>query len=114
MLDRIKKLEEEIEQYNEKAEKALEDWRIRLLGKKGEITQLFEEFKTVGSEQKREFGQRLNTLKNKAIDKIVAIKEEIENQSISTNKEDKTRPSEVSVVGSRHPISLVKREISSI
>lgn len=35
MLDRIKKLEEEIEQYNEKAEKALEDWRIRLLGKKG-------------------------------------------------------------------------------
>ena len=114
MLDRISKLEEEIEQFNEKAEKALEDWRIKLLGKKGEITQLFEEFKTVGAEQKREFGQRLNSLKNKAIDKIVAIKEVIEDQSISTNKEDKTRPSEISVVGTRHPISLVKREITSI
>ena len=114
MLDRIKKLEEEIEHFNVNAEKALEDWRIRLLGKKGEITQLFEEFKTVGAEQKREFGQRLNSLKNRAVDKIVSIKELIEDQSISQNKEDKTRPSDNAVVGTRHPISLVKREITAI
>ncbi|SDB86700.1 phenylalanine--tRNA ligase subunit alpha [Williamwhitmania taraxaci] len=114
MLDRIKKLEEEIEQFNDKAEKALEDWRIRLLGKKGEITQLFEEFKTVGTEQKREFGQRLNSLKNKAVDKIVSIKDLLENQSVLTSKEDKSRPSDNAVVGTRHPISLVKREITEI
>ena len=114
MLDRIKKLEEEIDQFNVNAEKALEDWRIRLLGKKGEITQLFEEFKTVGAEQKREFGQRLNSLKNRAVDKIVSIKELLEDQSISQNKEDKTRPSDNAVVGTRHPISLVKREITAI
>ncbi len=114
MLEKIKQLEEEIERFSCEVEKSLEDWRIKLLGKKGEITQLFEEFKNVVPEQKREFGQRLNNLKNSAINKIVAIKEKLEVSVIEGNKEDKTRPAEQVTLGTRHPISLVKREITGI
>ena len=114
MLEKIKQLEEEIERFSCEVEKSLDDWRIKLLGKKGEITQLFEEFKNVVPEQKREFGQRLNNLKNSAINKIVAIKETLEVSVIEGNKEDKTRPAEQVTLGTRHPISLVKREITSI
>jgi len=114
MLEKIKKLEEEIEHFNCEVEKSLEEWRIKLLGKKGEITQLFEEFKNVIPEQKKEFGQRLNSLKNSAINKILALKEQLEDKDVDVTKEDKTRPSEMVTLGTRHPISLVKREITSI
>ena len=53
-----------------KTEQEIEQARVRLLGKKGAVTALFEEFRTVAPELKREFGQKLNVLKNAAAAKI--------------------------------------------
>ena len=58
-----------------KTEQEIEEARVRLLGKKGSVTALFEEFRTVAPELKREFGQKLNVLKNAAAAKIEALKE---------------------------------------
>ena len=56
----------EIEGLTCKSEQEIEEARVRLLGKKGSVTALFEEFRTVAPELKREFGQKLNVLKNTA------------------------------------------------
>ena len=75
MKERIEALMAEIEALSCKTEQEIEEARVRLLGKKGEVTRLFEEFRTVAPEQKREFGQKLNVLKNTAAAKIEALKE---------------------------------------
>ena len=70
----VSKNKKEIEEYKDKKESEIEEIRVKLLGKKGEITQLFDEFRNVLPEQKREFGQKLNQLKNAAAQKIEELK----------------------------------------
>ena len=74
MKERIEALMAEIEALSCKNEQEIEEARVRLLGKKGEVTKLFEEFRTVAPELKREFGQKLNVLKNTAAAKIEELK----------------------------------------
>ena len=88
--------------------------RIKYLSKKGEITALFNDFRTVAPEQKREFGQRLNELKNLASEKISSLKEEFKAKEKEANKIDITRPATPEVLGTRHPISLVRKQIIDI
>ena len=66
MREKIEALMAEIEGLACKTEQEIEEARVRLLGKKGSVTALFEEFRTVAPELKREFGQKLNVLKNAA------------------------------------------------
>ena len=55
MKEEIEQILAEIKELKCKTEKDIEDARVRLLGKKGEITKLFEEFRTVAPELKKEF-----------------------------------------------------------
>ena len=64
----------EVKDLKCKSEKDIEEARVRLLGKKGEITRLFDEFRTVAPEMKREFGQKLNVLKKEALARIEELK----------------------------------------
>ena len=93
---------------------ALEALRIKYLSKKGEITALFNEFRNVPNEQKREYGQRLNELKTLATEKINTLKEDFEVKESGTNKIDITRPAYPDQIGTRHPISTVRKEIIDI
>ena len=93
----------------------IEDFRIKMVGKKGEMTALMEEFKSVAPEQKREFGQKLNALKNTILAKINEQREVLEQQVASAPQiDDMSRPGSAEQLGSRHPISLVKQEIIDI
>lgn len=74
MKEKIESLLAEIEALACKTEQDIENARVRLLGKKGSITALFDEFRTVPPEMKREFGQKLNQLKNAAAAKIESLK----------------------------------------
>ena len=74
MKEKIEALMAEINDLKCKKEQEIEEARVRLLGKKGEITRLFEEFRTVAPELKKEFGQKLNILKNTAAAKIEELK----------------------------------------
>ena len=74
MKEQIEQLLAEVRNLTCKTEKDIEDARVRLLGKKGEITKLFDEFRTIAPELKREFGQKLNVLKKEAAAKIEELK----------------------------------------
>ena len=63
MKERIEALLAEVENLKLRTAQEIEDARVRLLGKKGEITALFDEFRNVDKDRKREFGQQLNRLK---------------------------------------------------
>ncbi len=114
MLDRIKELQKEIEEAIANTVEEAEELRIKYLSKKGEISQLFDEFRTVSADQKKEIGQAVNTLKNFAVEKINLLKEGLQNQEKGASGLDLTLPGESMKLGTRHPISIVKNEILDI
>ena len=115
MKEKIEALLAEIESLSCKTQQDIENARVRLLGKKGSITALFDEFRTVPPEMKREFGQKLNQLKNAAAEKIAALRESLEESSAASGSSfDLTMPGEPFSLGSRHPVSIVREEIIGI
>ena len=115
MIEHIHKLIEEAEAFNAQSLEDVESFRIKFLGKKGLLTDLFASFKKVPNEQKKDFGQAINKLKSTAQDKVNALK-----QSLASNVNetvlfgDLSRPGEPFEIGARHPISLVKNQIIDI
>lgn len=92
----------------------IEQFRIKYLGRKGIVSELFEQFKTVPSEEKREIGQALNMLKTTVINKIEEFKNSIEETEQQAGAIDLTMPTDYSTVGSRHVLSVVMNEIIDI
>lgn len=95
--------------------KEVEDARVSLLGKKGEITRLFEEFRGCAPELKKEFGKRLNELKQAATAKIEEMKSGAASDGAAeASKSDLSMPGTPYALGSRHPVSIVRQEIVDI
>jgi phenylalanyl-tRNA synthetase alpha chain len=114
MLDRIDQLLAEVEILTAKNSEEIEALRIRLLGKKGSVTALFDEFKNVAPEEKRTFGQKLNILKTQATEKINQLRETLGSSNDSSSSFDATMPGEPVSLGTRHPLSLIRNEIVDI
>ena len=115
MIDKIKEHIEEAKAFNTKNKEALENFRIKYLGSKGLLKELFAEFKNIPNDQKKDFGQVINTLKTVAEEKVKAIQEELESkEEVKGFYGDLTRPAEPITIGSRHPISIVKNQIIDI
>jgi phenylalanyl-tRNA synthetase alpha chain len=114
MLDKIKALQEEIEKIVVSGKEEVEELRLKYISKKGSISQLFEDFKNVSPEQKKEVGAAINTLKNFALDKINTLKETFEAAVNGDSGTDLSMPGEPLKLGTRHPLSLVKNEIIGI
>jgi phenylalanyl-tRNA synthetase alpha chain len=114
MLDKIKSLIAEIASAKVNTASELESFRLKYLSKKGIITELFDEFRNIPAEQKREVGQELNEMKQRAQDRFHALKKELGSIEDSSGENDLTRPAFPYPSGSRHPISIVRREIIDI
>ena len=114
LIEKIEALKEQIKTLTASNEAALEELRIKYLSKKGELTALFNEFKTVPADQKREVGQRMNELKTLATERINALRESFKAQEKEKNKIDITRPAFPAELGTRHPISVVRKQIIDI
>lgn len=114
MIDQIKQYIEDAKSFIAKDAAQLEEFRIKYLGKKGVLNDLFVHFKTVPNEQKKEFGQIVNELKNLVTEKVNNQKEVFENSAEISSKLDLTRPGESFEIGSRHPINSVKNRIIEI
>ena len=115
MINLIDKLLKDIQEVQVKTAQEVEQLRVSLLGKKGEITKLFEEFRNVPAESKKEFGRRLNELKNAATAKIEELRQNLEDSAgASECSFDMTMPGDTFELGSRHPISITREEIISI
>lgn len=114
MINKINALLQEVENMKAANAEELEALRIKYLSKKGEISALFNDFRNVAADQKREVGKYLNELKEKAQNKINALKEEFENAHASDDEIDLTRTAYPIELGTRHPLSIVKKEICDI
>lgn len=115
MKQRIKQAIENLKYLSANTIEEIEQLRIQYLGKKGVMNDLFAQFKTVPNEEKREMGSLLNELKNSVQAKIDSLKERIEAKNEQqVQQEDLTKPACLVELGSRHPISLVRNEITEI
>lgn len=94
----------------------LEAFRIRYLGSKNKLKDIFAEMKNVPNERKKEFGQLVNSVKQAAEEKYAIIKEALESSATATAGQDidLTVPGDVVTLGARHPIQLVKNQIIEI
>lgn len=114
IIEQIKELLQQVENIKAANAEELEALRIKYLSKKGAISALMNEFRNVPAEQKREVGMFINQLKEKAQNKINELKENFENANVVDEELDLTRTAYPTELGTRHPISLVKKEICDI
>lgn len=108
LLDKVKTLTaENLEQ--------VEALRIQYISKKGEVSKLLEDFRSIPNEEKRTVGAMLNELKAAATDKINELRAALEQTSNSQDDEiDWSRTSYPIELGHRHPLTLVQQEITNI
>ncbi|AZI39908.1 MULTISPECIES: phenylalanine--tRNA ligase subunit alpha [Epilithonimonas] len=113
MLEKIDELLVEVQNFQSSAKDEIEQFRIRFTGKKGVLNDFYEFLKQVPNEQKKDAGQKINTLKQAVNGKIEELKTSSES-SLIVEKEDLSRPAFPLELGSRHPINLVKNKIIDI
>ena len=115
MIQRIEQLMQEIAALQAKNAQEAEALRIKYLSKKGEISQLMNDFRSVPAELKKEVGMKINELKNFAQEKINALKDNAgEVATTGASAIDLTRTPYPIALGSRHPLTIVKNEIVDI
>ena len=114
--DTIQSLLSQVQSMTAVNAEELEALRIKYLSKKGAITALFNEFRLVPNDQKRELGQLLNQLRQEAETRINELRDQITNQqsAIADVRQDLTRTPDPIALGTRHPLSLVREEIEDI
>ena len=114
MQSKIESLRNEIQNLHAQNADEVEKLRIRYLSKKGLVNSLFTEFKALPGEEKKKFGQPLNSLKNEAKAKIAALQNEAGQAQKSFSEGDLSRPVRFEGLGAEHPVNLVKNEIIGI
>lgn len=115
MQQKINQFTAEINTFTPNTSDELESFRIKFLGTKGLLKDLFDEFKTVSPEDKRVLGKVLNEFKQLVETKYNQLKETFTTETATvTSGTDLTLPGEGMELGSRHPLSLVRAEIIEI
>jgi phenylalanyl-tRNA synthetase alpha chain len=114
LLEKLDTYRKEINDTEISGADAAEAYRIRFLGTKGIVKNLFQEIKNVPSEKKKEFGQILNEFKQLAESKYEAAKDTVIGHRSSVIEKDLTLPGDPIPVGTRHPISIVRNRIVQI
>jgi phenylalanyl-tRNA synthetase alpha chain len=115
ILQQIETFTKEIENYSISGTQNLEEYRIRFLGTKGIVKNLFGEMRNVLPENKKDLGFVLNQFKQLAEARYEALKQSLSgNESSTVDDIDLSLPGNPVEFGSRHPISLVRNRIINI
>ena len=114
MLEKIEALLQEIEALTAQSLDDVEQLRIKYLSKKGMISDLMSDFRSVPPEEKREVGMKINELKTKAFDKINSLRDSLSKVDTVDDGIDLTRTAYPIPLGTRHPLTIVKNEIIDI
>ncbi|MBL4578157.1 MAG: phenylalanine--tRNA ligase subunit alpha [Flavobacteriales bacterium] len=116
MSDReLEDLIQEIEGATASTTSEVEQFRIQYLSKKGKIKALFSLLKEADANARKKLGARLNEVKIKAEAKFETLKGSISPGKVEEGQDsDLTLPGTVSQLGSRHPISIVRNQMSQI
>jgi len=114
MIDRVKEHLEQVNTFTSKDAQAIEEFRISYAGKKGILNSLFAAFREVPADEKKAFGQELNTLKTAVTDKIKELQSQLNNKGGKAILSDPTRTPFPIQTGNRHPLAVVKNRIIDI
>jgi len=114
MKDTIEKLKKEIESIQLDSTEQLEQFKLDYLSKKGKISQLFSDFKNVPNEAKRAIGLEINSLKNFASSFYEAQQQKFSETAETAQDEDYSMSASPMKLGSRHPVSIMRKEIVDI
>jgi phenylalanyl-tRNA synthetase alpha chain len=115
MEEKIRSLLQEIASFSTTGAVEMEQFRLKFLGRKGILNDLFEEFKLIPADQKKKVGALLNELKNAVQEKVNTLKQVLGSAGEeATSGMDLTRPAEQTELGARHPISIVRNQIIEI
>lgn len=114
LVEQTKQLLEDVKQYDIKDSASLEQFRIKFLGSKNVLKDIFAQIKSIPNEQKKEFGQLVNQVKMAAEERFEAAKNEFATEQKTVTNLDLTLPGENLPIGSRHPINIVKQQLISI
>lgn len=115
MFQKIEELILEVENFKVESREELESFRIQYLSKKSPLTDLFAAMKTIAPEERKNFGLKVNELKNKAEEKFRALAENFGEVAKDNGPQlDPTLPAEPITIGSRHPVSIIRNHIIEI
>lgn len=115
MKEKIASLHHELEQLKPQTLAELEQIRIQYLSKKGKISELFNEFKAIPAESKKEIGAQINVLKTAFTEFLNKAKEQLKGDDNSTTQTfDLTRSASPVALGARHPLNIVRDQIIDI
>ncbi len=111
----LEELRQEIESFSSEKMEDIEQFRLKFLGKKGLLVTLFNEIKNIPPEERKEFGQGINNLKQLVLDRHAEMKARCEaSQTVRREPVDLTRPANRIGMGARHPISVVTRQLCDV
>ncbi|CAN5906099.1 phenylalanine--tRNA ligase subunit alpha [soil metagenome] len=116
MFDKIDRVSQEIAAFEITNKEQLDQFRIAYTGRKGVLSDLFDELKTIAPEDRKEVGQRLNKVKEEAMAKFRQKVEELDHAPSASQGPavDYTLPVVPHQLGTRHPLSVVREEIIRI
>lgn len=115
MTENLENYHEEIRNFITDKLDELDQFRLKFLGKKGILVQLFEQIKEIPPAERKDFGKDINILKSMVLEKVNVLKNQIESTSNSTYESmDLSRPANCISLGSRHPLSIVSKQISDV
>lgn len=114
IIEKIQQILEEVKTLSAKDAKDIEALRIKYLSKKGEISQLMNEFRNVEADKKREVGMKINALKQAATEKINSLRANMTTAEETSSDIDLTRTASPVKLGTRHPLTLAENQIINI
>ena len=114
MKEKIISIQEEIKNYSGSGDERVESFRVKYISKKSVINDLFEDFKKLSIEEKKEFGKTLNDLKTLAKEKLLSLSNDSETNNGNNKAFDYSLPAEEDTVGSLHPLRIVRNNIIKI
>lgn len=96
----------------------LEDLRVRVLGKKGELTGILKQMGKLSPEERPVIGQLANEVRQELERKLdeykAVLREKQLNEQLEAERLDVTMPGRPFELGSMHPLSIVQEEIEEI
>ena len=112
MIGNLEKYKSEIEQFTTSNMEELDQFRLKFLGKKGILIEMFDKIKEIPPENRKEFGKDINILKSNVLEKVEAVKAVIETmQSTTFDTPDVSRPANYLSLGARHPLSVITKQL---
>ena len=114
MIDRVKEYLKEVEAFNSSEIQEIEAFRVSYAGKKGILNGLFAAFRDVPAEEKKAYGQELNSLKEAVSTKIAQLQKQVKAGFGKKRIKDPTRTAFPIESGNRHPLAVVKNRIIDI